>query len=228
MATSPKGPQGPGADEVTKRLGEAVKGSDDVLRLTAELAARVEKTKAGGLARERARLARKHGSGSAEAARAESSANAQRLALEAAVAEVQSARIPVAPLDAETIRVHGRAVDRTRAGIAGIEARLRDQSGRTAAKAATDENGYFRLDVEPRAKPSRPKAAGRRIVLPPETAEGSADASGAPEETSDRAGSPAWELVLQRGHQELYRESIRDLAPGQAVYREPVLEPPSK
>lgn len=226
MATSPKGPQGPTADDVTKRLGEAVEGSDDVVRVAAELAARLEKVKAGGLARERQRLARKYGGGSAEAARAESLVNTQRLALEAAVAEVQSARIPIAPQDDETARVHGRAVDRTRAGIAGIEARLRDQSGKTAAKAATDENGYFRLDVKPRAKSSQPKAAGRRIVLPPETAEGSADASRAPEPTAGGAASAAWDLVLQRGHQELYRESISDLARGRAVYREPVLDKP--
>jgi len=224
MATSPKGAQGPSADDVTKRLRETVEGSDDVVRLASELGARVEKAKAGGLAREQARLARKHGSGSAEAARADSVVSAQRLALEAAVSEVQAARIPVAPLDEETTRVHGRAVDRKRAGIAGLEARLLGESGKALAKAATDENGYFRLDVKPRAKSGRGKATGSRIVLPPETAEGSADASGAPEATADGAASPAWELVLQRGHQELYRESINDLQPGQAVYREPVLD----
>jgi len=228
MATSPKGAQGPSADDVTKRLGEAVEGADDVVRLASELGARVEKAKAGGLARERARVARKYGGGSAEAAGAESLVNTQRLALEAAVAEVQALHIVVAPLDENTTRVHGRAVDRTRAGIAGVEARLRDESGKTAAKAATDENGYFRLDVKPRVKArvkaSRPKADGRRIVLPPEATEVPTDASGAPEPTADGRASPAWELILQRGHQELYRESIRDLEPGRAVYLEPVLD----
>ena len=224
MATSPKGPQGPSADDVTKRLGEAVDGADDAVRLASELGARVEKAKAGGLARERARVARKYGGGSAEAARAESFVRTQRLALEAAVAEVQALHIRVAPLDENTTRVHGRAVDRARAGVAGIEARLRDESGKTAAKAATDENGYFRLDVKPRAQSSRRRAAGRRIVRPPSTTEAAATPEKGAESVAGEAATQAFALVLLRGQHELAREVVSDVKPGQAVYRELVIE----
>jgi hypothetical protein len=219
------GVQGPSADDVTKRQGEAVEGADDVLRLASELGARVEKAKAGGLARERARLARKYGGGSAEAARAEVALSRQGLALEAAAAEAQTALIPVSPLDEGTTRVHGRAVDGKRSGIANIEARLLDAQGKALAKAATDENGYFRLDVKTPAKAGPAKTA-RRIVTPPSADPGTTAPETPEHGTGEAATAPTWTLVLARGGRELARTAIEEVTPGEARYCE--LEVPDR
>lgn len=198
MPTSPDGVQGLSEEEATKRFAEALEQADAAQRLAIDLAARVERAKSATLGRERSRLARKYGGESTEATRADVAMSTQGLVLEAAVAEAQRARIAVSPVDEKTTRVHGRARDRSGAGVAGIMARLLDARGKALVKAATDENGYFRLDVKPRGKAGPLKAAE----------------------------APTWTLVLARGARELARTKIEDLTRGEARYCE--LEVPDR
>jgi hypothetical protein len=217
--------QGPTEDTLEQRFAPAVPGADDTRRAVLEAGARLERSLTAVVHREQARVIAKYGKGSAQAAQAAAATRAQAQGATVAAAAAQRGRAAPPVVDDNTVVVHGRAVDAARLGVPSLLATLVDDNGGAIARDKTDDNGYFRLEV--RGTVVRTKA-GRSALIVREP--GATRPEPAPIKPGDGTGASdqppprTVRLVITRNEDTVAQDTIADLEPGEARYREIVIK----
>ena len=108
----------------------------------------IQDTKNESLARERRRLARKYGEDHPRVQKIDSRLAYNQSFLKDLAVEIDRSKVEVPAIDANTWMVHGRVLDKTRAGIMGLTVSLFDEKGkwiREMGYSCTDERGYFAI-----------------------------------------------------------------------------------
>ena len=108
----------------------------------------IQDTKNESLARERRRLARKYGEDHPRVQKIDSRLAYNQSLLKDLAVETDRSKVEVPAIDANTWMVHGRVLDKIRAGIAGLTVSLFDEKGkwiREMGYSCTDERGYFAI-----------------------------------------------------------------------------------
>jgi len=153
-----------GPDQQTlERHGLAALTATDVVRSAGlDHFERLEIAKAGSLARQRTRLVAAHGERSDEVKRHDAIIAAHSALLAATRAEAQRARTPPLAVAADKAVIHGRVVDASRIGVAGVVVVAATERDQPVGRDDTDANGYFRIELP--ASPTRVVAPGSETV----------------------------------------------------------------
>jgi hypothetical protein len=207
----PKIKQTTGPDQQTlERDGlAALTGADVVRSIGLDHFERLEIAKAGSLARQRRRLVATYGERSDEVKRHDVSSAAHSAQLAATRAEAQRARTPALKVSADEAVIHGRVVDASGIGVAGVVVVAGAARERPLGRDDTDANGYFRIGLPAVAAVVAAPGASGTVTL------GRAAASPPP---------VAIQLSVLRRNKEIYRgDETFALGAGTAEYREIVL-----
>jgi hypothetical protein len=226
--------QGPSTETVVQRFDPAVPRADATRAAAVEIAAHLEERRATGLRREISRLTHKHGEGSEPVRRAQARLVAHTR--NRAVLDDEVARVRIGPVDPgpNAVIIHGRVLDQERAPLSKLTAAIADENGTLLLTTTTDETGYFRLDSgssrdpkqDPRQDPKGPtkgptKGPATRLTAASFARRSPLDAS---QEAAADEPARGLRLLVLEGEREIHREELAELFPGEARYREIVID----
>jgi hypothetical protein len=135
-------------EDILRSIEDVFETVDDERVAGLEQVRTIQSIKNESLERERVRLARKYGEDHPRIQKIDSRLVYNQSLLKDLAVEIDRSKVEVPAIDANTWMVHGRVLDKTRAGIAGLTVSLFDEKGkwiREMGYSCTDERGYFAI-----------------------------------------------------------------------------------
>jgi len=135
-------------EDILRSIEDTFDTVDDERARGLERVKTIQDTKNESLKRERVRLTKKYGEDHPRVQKIDSRLTYNQSLLKDLAVEIDRSKVEVPAIDGNTWMVHGRVLDKTRAGIAGLTLSLFDEKGkwiREMGYSCTDDRGYFAI-----------------------------------------------------------------------------------